>query len=80
MLWAKFSQKMKEPRSNHITLVDGNTIVHVGGSSDKSRKFESWQLSKADPNQFVISSSTETLTNWSSFPYAFLVDHNQYNK
>ena len=80
MLWAKFPQSLKSPRSNHVTLADGDLIVHIGGSSDKARKFESWRNSKADPGQYDIDESKTTLKNWSSFPYAFFVNYNTYNK
>lgn len=80
MLWAKFAQSLKAPRSNHITLVEDDLIVHIGGSSDRPQKFEAWRVSKADPGQYVIDQSAVTLENWSNFPYAFFVTYNTYVK
>ena len=80
MLWSRHSQTLKEPRSNHMTIVDGDLLVHVGGSSNHARKFESWRVSKADSNQFDIDQSTSRLENWTDFPYAFFVEYNNYVK
>jgi len=71
--WVIQEQSMRVPRDGHTSVVQGEFIIHIGGSGDKLN--EIWQWKANDGHFDVFKSEFEaTPCCWDFYPYAFPID------
>lgn len=74
--WTLYPQHLKTGRLFFRSLVQANTIVHIGGKGNQKLEFWEWDdMTK----EFNISESTHTTTDWYKYPECFLVTKDQFS-
>ena len=68
--WSVYPQNLKTRRLFFRSLVQANTIVHVGGTDEQKLVFWEWDDVTKD---FKISESSHTITDWYKYPECFLI-------
>ena len=74
--WTLYPQSLKTGRQFFRSLVQANTIIHIGGKGNQKLEFWEWDDMK---KEFIISESAHSTTDWYKYPECFLVEKDQFS-
>ena len=73
--WTRHPQHLKLGRQSFRSLVQANTIVHVGGKGNQKLEFWEWDdVTK----EFHVTESTHSTVEWFKYPEIFLVRKDEF--
>ena len=73
--WTRHPQHLKNGRQSFRSLVQANTIIHIGGKGDQKLEFWEWDdVMKT----FHVSESKHSTSEWFKYPEVFLVRKDEF--